>query len=286
VRETADWETPASRATSFDEAYRAIDPCLAWRPAPDPAARREPLDRPAPACIAIHVRHAKKSNKAARVPRETLSRDGVFPGLVSAAAALAARPRRAAPRRPGQSDVQGDRLMMTADELLAHNKNRRIFQIAWVTRDLEKSLKAWVEDLRVGPWRIYRFTDETVKNLHVGGERVTEPFEFRIAISWIGDMEVEIIQPVRGPMIYERFLQERGEGLHHIKEQIADDDMASVVQDYADRGIPVTQTGQFFKHFHFYLDTESRLDFVYELGNCPVQDLPPGTYTVYPPAQG
>lgn len=176
--------------------------------------------------------------------------------------------------------------MMTADELLAHNKNRRIFQIAWVTRDLEKSLKAWVEDLRVGPWRIYRFTDETVKNLYVGGERVTEPFEFRIAISWIGDMEVEIIQPVRGPMIYERFLQERGEGLHHIKEQIADDDMASVVQDYADRGIPVTQTGQFFKDFHFYLDTESRLDFVYELGNCPVQDLPPGTYTVYPPAQG
>ena len=45
-------------------------------------------------------------------------------------------------------------------------------------------------------------------------------------------------------------------------------------------------TGQFFKDFHFYLDTEPRLDFVYELGNCPVQELPAGAFTVYPPEGG
>lgn len=173
--------------------------------------------------------------------------------------------------------------MMTADELREHNKNRKIFQIAWVTRDLEKSMDAWIEHLKVGPWRVYRFTDQSVKNLHVGGKRVEEPFEFRIAISWIGDMEVELIQPVKGPMIYEEFIQRRGEGLHHIKEQIADADMADVVADYEARGIPVTQTGQFFKDFHFYLDTESKVDFVYELGNCPIQELPADAFTVYPP---
>jgi methylmalonyl-CoA/ethylmalonyl-CoA epimerase len=172
---------------------------------------------------------------------------------------------------------------MTNEELRRHNEGRRIHQIAWVTRDLEKSLKAWVEDLKVGPWRVYRFTDKTVKNLHVGGEPVTEPFEFRIAISRIGDMEVELIQPVHGPTIYEKHLAEKGEGLHHIKEKIADADMAGVVADYSGRGIRVTQTGQFFADFHFYLDTEPRLDFVYELGNCPVQDLPRDAFAVYPP---
>ena len=35
--------------------------------------------------------------------------------------------------------------MMTADELREHNRNRKIFQIAWVTRDLEKSMDAWIE---------------------------------------------------------------------------------------------------------------------------------------------
>lgn len=172
--------------------------------------------------------------------------------------------------------------MMTAAELLAHNKDRKIYQIAWVTRDLDKSLAAWVEHLKVGPWRVYRFTDQTVKNLKVAGEPVTEPFEFRIAISWIGDMEVEIIQPVHGPTIYQKFIDEKGEGLHHIKEKIADDAMAAVVSGYEECGIPVTQTGQFFKDFHFYLDTEPVVHFIYELGNCPVQDLPEGSFTVYP----
>ena len=122
---------------------------------------------------------------------------------------------------------------MTNEELREFNRNRKIYQVAWVTRDLEKSMKAWVETLKVGPWRVYSFTDETVKNLHVGGKPVDEPFKFRIAISWIGDTEVEIIQPVYGPTIYQRFLDEKGEGLHHIKEQIADDRMEAVVEDYA-----------------------------------------------------
>jgi hypothetical protein len=174
---------------------------------------------------------------------------------------------------------------MTNEELRAHNKGRKIYQIAWVTRDLEKSMKAWVENLKVGPWRVYTFTDETVKNLKVGGRRVEEPFKFRIAISWIGDMEVEIIQPVYGPTIYEKFLAEKGEGLHHIKEKIDDADMQRVVDGYAAMGIGVMQTGQFFRDFHFYLDTEPRLDFIYELGNCPVQDLPPDMFSIYPPEE-
>ena len=56
-----------------------------------------------------------------------------------------------------------------------------------------------------------------------------------------------------------------------------------MVGDWEARGFPVTQTGQFFKDFHFYLDTESKLDFVYELGNCPAQELPAGAFEVYPP---
>jgi hypothetical protein len=176
-------------------------------------------------------------------------------------------------------------MTMTNEELKAHNKSRKIYQVAWVTRDLEKSMKAWVENLKVGPWRVYTFTDETVKGLKVGGRPVAEPFKFLIGISWIGDMEVELIQPVYGPTIYQRFIDEKGEGLHHIKERIATEDMDAVVRDYADRGIGVTQTGWFFKDVHAYLDTEPSVDFIYELGNCPVQDLPPGMFSIYPPEE-
>jgi hypothetical protein len=39
------------------------------------------------------------------------------------------------------------------------------------------------------------------------------------------------------------------------------------------------------RRFHFYLDTEKKLDFIYELANRPVQDLPPRLYTIYPPGR-
>ena len=170
---------------------------------------------------------------------------------------------------------------MTNDELKAFNATRKIYQIAWVTRDIEKSLKAWVENLKVGPWKVFSFTDETVRNL----KPVTEPFKFLIAISWMGDTEVEIIQPVYGPTIYQRFIDEKGEGLHHIKEKIEEKDFEAVLSGYKALDIDVTQTGQFFADFHFYLDTEKKLDFIYELGNCPVQDLPAGMFTIYPPEE-
>ena len=172
---------------------------------------------------------------------------------------------------------------MTNDELRALNKTRQIQQIAWLTRDLEKSMQAWIDILRIGPWRVFRFTEKTVRNLKVDGRPVEGPFEFRIAITYVGAMEIELIQPVSGPMIYEDYLRRRGEGLHHIKEKIPDDRMESVVKDYEAMGIAVTQTGQFVADFHFYLDTEPKLDFVFELGNCPYQDLPPDMVSIYPP---
>jgi hypothetical protein len=176
--------------------------------------------------------------------------------------------------------------MMTNDELRALNKTRKIQQIAWLTRDLEKSMQAWIDVLQIGPWRVFRFTHETVTNLRVGGKPVEGPFEFRIAITHIGDTEIELIQPVHGPMIYQEYLDRRGEGLHHIKEKISDESAPGVVAAYEARGIPVTQSGDFFADFHVYLDTEPVLDFVYELGNCPYQDLPPGLVSIYPPEDG
>jgi Glyoxalase/Bleomycin resistance protein/Dioxygenase superfamily len=172
---------------------------------------------------------------------------------------------------------------MTNDELRELNKKRRIHQIAWVTRDLEKSMKAWVDNLKVGPWTVLTFTEKTLKYLDVGGKRVTEPFKFLIGISWIGDIQLELIQPVYGPMIYEAFIQKHGEGLHHFKEYVSQDDINRVLAEYREKGIEVTQTGQFKEDFHYYLNTEPKLDFVLELGNCPLLNLPKEEYPVYPP---
>jgi methylmalonyl-CoA/ethylmalonyl-CoA epimerase len=182
-----------------------------------------------------------------------------------------------------QSLTRRSLTQMTNDQLRELNKKRKIHQIAWVTRDLEKSMKAWVDNLKVGPWTVLTFTEKTLKYLDVDGKRVTEPFKFLIGISWIGEIQVELIQPVYGPMIYEAFIQKHGEGLHHFKERISPDGIDEVLKEYKEKGIEVTQTGQFKEDFHYYLNTEPKLDFVLELGNCPLLNLPKDEFPIYPP---
>lgn len=172
---------------------------------------------------------------------------------------------------------------MTNEELAAFNKSRKLYQIAFVTRDLEKSMQAWIDNLKIGPWAVLTFTEKSVKNLKVDDKPVTEPFKFLIAISWIGEMQLEIIQPVYGPTIYDAFIEKHGEGLHHIKEQIHEDQIQDVLDEYRSKGIGVMQTGQFDIDVHYYLHTEPKLDFIYELGNCPMLDLPPEMVEMYPP---
>ena len=173
---------------------------------------------------------------------------------------------------------------MTNEELREYNRNRTIYQICWVTRDLEKTMKAWVDHFKVGPWQVLTFTEETLDYLDVNGERVREPFKFLIGISWMGAMQLELIQPVYGPTIYQAYLDRHGEGFHHIKEKISEEATERVLEDYRRQGIRVTQTGKFKEDYHYYLDTEPALDFVLELGNCPVLNLPKDQFPVYPPA--
>ena len=52
---------------------------------------------------------------------------------------------------------------MNNEDLRDLNKKRKIYQIAWVTRNLEKSMKAWVENLKIGPWTVLTFTDKSLK---------------------------------------------------------------------------------------------------------------------------
>ena len=144
---------------------------------------------------------------------------------------------------------------------------RKYKQIAIVVKDIDKALKNWHEMLGIGPWAVRTFNPSTVRDFHVDGKLVTEDFEFIIAVCWEGDIEWELIQPVRGPNIYWRHLESEGEGLHHVKEILPDELIPGVIADFAARGIPVTQTGWIDGDVHYYFDTKETLGYIYELGN-------------------
>lgn len=144
---------------------------------------------------------------------------------------------------------------------------RKYKQVALVVRDVDKAMKHYWEVLGIGPWDVRHFTPQTARDFYVDGKPVTEDFDFICAVCWEGEVEMELIQPVKGPNIYWRHLEAHGEGLHHIKEIVADADIPAVLKEFEARGMKVLQTAWIDGDVHYYLDTEAELGMVYEIGN-------------------
>ena len=67
---------------------------------------------------------------------------------------------------------------------------------------------------------------------------------------------------------YSKFLEERGPGIHHIKESILDNDaLDAAVAEYSSRGPKVNYQGKYMEDHYFYLDTFDALGAYYEMGN-------------------
>jgi methylmalonyl-CoA/ethylmalonyl-CoA epimerase len=142
-----------------------------------------------------------------------------------------------------------------------------IRQIALVVEDVDAAMEQYWTVLGIGPWDVRHFTPDSVRDFRIDGELVQEHFDFVCAVTWVGEVEFELIQPIAGPNIYWDFLRRRGPGLHHIKDVMSDAELPAALDSFAARGIRVMQTGWIDDDVHYYLDTEATLGLVYELGN-------------------
>ncbi|WP_343600005.1 VOC family protein [Mycobacterium sp.] len=87
-------------------------------------------------------------------------------------------------------------------------------QIAWVTTDLDATETALTGLLGAKKW-------VRMPHVHFGPDTCRyhdEPADFvaDISLSYAGDIQLELIAPVRGPNIYSDVLRDYGPGLHHI----------------------------------------------------------------------
>src|SRR5947209_11038643 len=115
-------------------------------------------------------------------------------------------------------------------------------QIAWVTPDLDATETALTGLLGVRKWvRIpdVHFAPDTCSYLGRPADFVAS-----ISLSYLGDMQLELIAPVRGPNIYSDFLNDSGPGLHHIcLEAESPQQFAETLAKAAEHGASVVQQG-------------------------------------------
>jgi 4-hydroxyphenylpyruvate dioxygenase-like putative hemolysin len=112
-----------------------------------------------------------------------------------------------------------------------------ICQVGVVVKDLDQTME-YLSSLGLGP-----FTTRTVTHpaATVHGKKVF--YQVRLALSQQGPVQLELIEYEKGDTIHKEFLDEKGEGLHHILFKVRDID--ATLDKFANKGIGVLQQDRF-----------------------------------------
>jgi methylmalonyl-CoA/ethylmalonyl-CoA epimerase len=156
-----------------------------------------------------------------------------------------------------------------------------VVQIGAVVRDLQAAMSAYYDTLGWGPWSIYELTPPIHHDTAVRGEPVA--YSMKIAIAKVGGVDFELIEPLEGPSPYREFLDEHGEGLHHVLIRQVDEDGNELEVDPADYGFAPLMSGLTGETASYaYLDSEHRLGIIletYRAGSAPGHEPD----EIYPP---
>ena len=142
----------------------------------------------------------------------------------------------------------------------------KINQICEVVWNLEKRVEEYWEKFGFGPWYFWDFYPPDLHSYYYKGVKV-EDAAFRLCLAQIGPIQYELTQPLYGMGIHREFLEERGEGVHHIK--IYYEDIPKAKEMFKKKGIFVLQEGRYKEDdWHVFLDTEKEYGIIWEIGNC------------------
>ena len=147
-------------------------------------------------------------------------------------------------------------------------KVSELYQTCIVVRDLEKSMEHYRNVLGIGAWEIIHCDPSVISDMMYRGRPVTRPFQYRAALTMVGPMQLELIQPIEGDLLYSDFLNEHGEGLHHLGH-LRVQNLDEGVQAFEKAGFSCLQRGRFMHVGFAYMDTTKALGFILELLDLP-----------------
>jgi len=131
-------------------------------------------------------------------------------------------------------------------------------QIGIVVKDMDKTIEYYEKVIGLGP---FVRPDIVYKEKRYYGKPVNS--EWVMGFCSLGSVELEIIQPITGPTIYHDFLQEKGEGIHHLGFDVKDIEKKLTL--CKEMGIKIIQGGEGATSRFEYLDTKAIGGVTFEL---------------------
>lgn len=144
---------------------------------------------------------------------------------------------------------------------------KRVVQIGVVVSDRDRTTQLLTTLFGIGPFRLVEWPDRPEAKYYYRGAE--EHIRLKQAFVQLGDIEVELIQPVEGRNAYQDFLDQTGGGIHHVLFEVPDID--PVIRDLNKAGITVLQEGTGIRPGTRWalLDTQKVVGFLVELRHRP-----------------
>ena len=167
-------------------------------------------------------------------------------------------------------------------------KGKEIKQVGIVVEDAEETAKNYWDLLGVGPWTLIDFKPPHFGKGTFHGVDLHDEVNVHIkaAIGQLGELQIELLQPVRGPSTHREFLKTKGQGIHHVSfDQIEDFD--EMVSDFNRIGIETESSGLLGGSITFaYMATQKDLGTIFEAVKVdPDKENTITAYGTYPPSE-
>mgnify|MGYP005842815487 FL=1 len=136
-----------------------------------------------------------------------------------------------------------------------------VTQIAIVVRDIERAVERYCAILGLDrPDIIITDAYDQARTTYRGEPT---PARAKLAFFQLGQVALELIEPVGGPSTGQEALEQKGEGVHHIALVVPDTDAAT--RSLGAHGINIVQQGYYTGGRYTYLDSQADLGVVLEL---------------------
>jgi methylmalonyl-CoA/ethylmalonyl-CoA epimerase len=136
-----------------------------------------------------------------------------------------------------------------------------ITQVGIIVRDIEAKARAWSEILGL-PMPEIIITD-TYERAQTEYEGKPSDARARLAFFHMGQVDVELIEPIGEPSTWNDQLDRHGDSLHHIAFQIKG--MSEKVAYLGAEGLPLVQRGEYTGGRYAYIDGSVQLGAILEL---------------------
>lgn len=136
-----------------------------------------------------------------------------------------------------------------------------VTQVGIIVRDIEARARAWSDILGLPMPQIIVTDGVEIAQTEYEGQRT--PARAKLAFFHMGQVDIELIEPIDEPSTWKDQLDQHGDSLHHIAFQIKgmQDKLA-----YLDaKGVPLVQRGEYTGGRYAYVDANSQLGCILEL---------------------